>query len=348
MMLKKIIVPFTLIGITAIYLCCGKANTTATPPPPVTPPDTGFAKGADIGWLSEMEAAGKKFYDNSGAQKDCIDLLKSKSINAIRLRVWVNPTDGWCNAADVVKQATRAHKKGMRIMIDFHYSDWWADPGKQNKPAAWKTLSFTELKAALAAHTRDVLQQLYNAGITPEWVQVGNENDDGMLWEDGRASTNMAQFAALIQSGYDAVKAVNSNIKVIVHISNGWNNSLFRWIFDGLKSNATQYDIIAMSLYPTVANWRQLNQQCLDNMKDMISRYGKPVLISEVGMPWDAADSCKLFLQDIITKNKSLPNSNGLGVFYWEPQSYGNWKGYTLGAFDNSGKPTAAMDAFKD
>ncbi|HMO60946.1 MAG TPA: glycosyl hydrolase 53 family protein [Ferruginibacter sp.] len=356
--MKTLLLRFAIAGITLFFICCSKtpAVSTVPPPPPVVPPpppapDTStvvFAKGADIGWLSEMEAAGKKFYNNSGTEQDCIELLKSKGINAIRLRVWVNPADGWCNAADVVKQAVRAKNAGMRIMIDFHYSDWWADPGKQNKPAAWKTLSFTELKAALAAHTTDVLLQLKTAGVTPEWVQVGNENDDGMLWEDGRASTNMNQFAALIQAGYDAVKAVSSNIKVIVHISNGWNNDLFRWIFDGLQANSTRYDIIAMSLYPTVNNWRQLNQQCLLNMNNMTVRYNKPVMISEVGMPWDAADTCQLFLKDIIAKNKLLPGNKGLGVFYWEPQCHNNWKGYTLGAFDNSGRPTVAMDAFKD
>ncbi|MFT3681436.1 MAG: glycosyl hydrolase 53 family protein [Ferruginibacter sp.] len=337
-------------GLLSFFVCCGKTsgNNGGTPPP--TPPkDTiAFAKGADIGWLSQMEAEGKKFYDNNGNEKDCIELLKSKGINSIRLRVWVNPTNGWCGAEDVVKQAVRAKNKGMRIMIDFHYSDWWADPGKQNKPAAWTDLSFTNLTIVLAAHTKEVLQQLATAGVTPEWVQVGNETNDGMLWEDGRASKHMDQFAALVKAGYNAVKEVNSKIKVLVHISNGWDNNLFRWIFDGLKTNGASCDVIAMSLYPSTSDWQQKNNQCLANMNDMIARYGKEVMISEVGMPWDSPDISKQFLQDIINKTRSIPGNKGLGVFYWEPESYGNWQGYTLGAFDNSGKPTTAMDAFSN
>jgi arabinogalactan endo-1,4-beta-galactosidase len=155
-----------------------------------------FAKGADIGWLSQMESSGIKFYDHTGIEQDCIELLKTKGINSIRLRVWVNPANGWCNADDVMKQAIRAKKMGMRIMIDFHYSDYWADPGKQNKPAAWKDLSFDKLVMALSLHTTSVMNKLVSNGVIPEWVQVGNETNDGMLWEDGKASLHMDHFAA--------------------------------------------------------------------------------------------------------------------------------------------------------
>jgi arabinogalactan endo-1,4-beta-galactosidase len=235
----------------------------------------------------------------------------------------------------------------MKVMIDFHYSDSWADPGKQTKPAAWASQDFATLKQSLSTHTTSVVNALKSAGITPTWVQVGNETNDGMLWPDGKASTNMNNFAQLINAGYNAVKAVDPSIKVIVHISNGWDNNLFRWIFDGLKNNGAQWDIIGMSLYPSTSNWQTLNEQCLANMNDMVSRYNKDVMVVEVGMSWDQADACKSFLTDLITKVKSVPNNRGLGVLYWEPESYGTWQGYTLGAFDNSGKPTSALDAFK-
>ena len=306
-----------------------------------------FAKGADIGWLTEMEAAGKKFYDNTGTQKDCITLLKSLGINTIRLRVWVNPANGWNNAADVVAKAIRAKNAGMRIMIDFHYSDTWADPGNQTKPSAWATQGIDSLKTSLAAHTISVLTALKTAGVTPEWVQVGNETNDGMLWPEGKASMNMANFAKLVNAGYDAVKSIFPNAIVIVHVSNGWDNGLFRWMFDGLKNNGAKWDVIGMSLYPSTTDWAAKNSQCLSNMNDMVSRYNKPVMIVEVGMSWDQAATCKSFLTDIITKTKSVAGSKGLGVLYWEPEAYNNWQGYTLGAFDNSGKPTLALDAFK-
>ena len=309
--------------------------------------DTTFCKGADVSWVTQMESSGKKFYNSAGTETECMTLLKSLGMNSIRLRVWVNPTDGWCNTADLLVKALRAKNLGMRIMIDFHYSDIWADPSKQTKPAAWTSLSFTDLKTAVSTHTTDVLTTLKNNGITPQWVQVGNETGNGMLWEDGKASTNMANYAALNNAGYDAVKAVFPTAKVIVHIQNGNDNSLFRWIFDGLKNNGGKWDVIGMSLYPSTSDWSTYNTQCLANMNDMVSRYSKEVMIVECGMSWDSPTVCKSFLTDLIAKTKTVTNGKGLGVFYWEPESYGNWNNYTLGAFDNTGKPTAAMDAFK-
>ncbi len=324
-------------------IACNKSSSNnngggGTPVPPV---NTQFAKGADISWLTQMEGAGKLFYNSAGAAQDCFQILKNLGMNSIRLRVWVDPAGGWNNTADVLAKAL-----GMRIMIDFHYSDSWADPGQQNKPATWATQDFATLQTSVYNHTFNVLSTLKTNGITPEWVQVGNETNDGMLWPTGKASTNMANFTALVNKGYDAVKAVDASIKVIVQISNGYDNSLFRWIFDGLKNNGGKWDIIGMSLYPTPTNWSTLNTQCLTNMNDMVAQYDKPVMICEVGMSWDQAAACNSFLTDLITKVKSVSGGKGLGVFYWEPQAYNNWQGYTLGAFDNSGKPTAAMNAF--
>jgi arabinogalactan endo-1,4-beta-galactosidase len=329
---------------------CKKSGGSGSSP---TQPDTtvtissGFVKGADISWLTQMEASGYKFYNSAGTAMDCIQLMQSLGINSIRLRVWVNPAGGWNNNADVVAKAIRAKKLGMRILIDFHYSDTWADPGHQTKPAAWTGYDFTTLTSTVYNYTVSVLDTLKANGIAPTWVQVGNETSDGMLWEDGRASTNMANFAALVNAGYRAVKSVNDSIKVIVHLNNGYDNSLYRWMFDGLKSNGANWDIIGMSLYPTAANWQSYNTQCLANMNDMITRYNKQVMICEVGMPADDPATCLSFLTDIISKTKSVANSNALGVFYWEPESY-NWQGYGLGAFDNTGKPTIAMNAFKN
>lgn len=306
-----------------------------------------FAKGADVGWLSEMEAEGIKFFNADGTRQDCLRVLQGCGMNSIRLRVWVNPAGGWCGQADMVRMAVRAKNLGYRIMIDFHYSDWWADPGKQNKPAAWSAHRIGQLVTDVTDHTTSVLTALKAAGVTPEWVQVGNETNDGMLWPDGRASTNMADFARLITSGYKSVKAVFPDAKVIVHVSNGYDSGLFRWMFDGLKANGAQYDVIAMSLYPTAENWATLNNQCLVNMNDMVARYGKEVMISEVGMDVRAEAAAKSFLADIIAKTKSLPEGKGLGVFYWEPECHDNWVGYDKGAFRSNGRPTIALDAFK-
>lgn len=334
-----------------MFLSCKKSSGSAAEPEPepevpVIPPPGAFAKGADVSWLTEMEANNVKFYNNAGVAQDLFQILKEKGMNSIRLRVWVKPTDGWCNKEDVLAKAKRAKAAGMRIMIDFHYSDSWADPGKQPKPADWAGQNIAALKASVSTHTTDVLTELKNNSIIPEWVQIGNETNNGMLWEEGKASVNMKNFAELVLSGYNAVKDVSPTSRVIVHISNGYDNALFRWMFDGLKNNGAKWDVIGMSLYPSAADWQTKNNQCLANMNDMITRYGSEVMICEVGMPMSEANAAKAFLADLITKNKSLAQNKGLGVFYWEPQAYNGWKGYRLGAFDDSGKPTIALDAF--
>jgi arabinogalactan endo-1,4-beta-galactosidase len=353
-MKKKLLKSLLTLSLPLIFLMsCKKATPTpgnntggVDPIPPVT---TGFAKGADVSWLSEMESSGKKFYNGINVEQDCMGILKAVGMNTIRLRVWVNPTGNWNNYTDVIAKAVRAKNLGLRVLIDFHYSDTWADPANQTKPAAWASQNIAALQTSVYDHTFNVLTALKNAGVTPEWVQVGNETNNGMLWPEGKASTNMttmANFAALITSGYNAVKAVSSTTKVIVHISNGNDNTLFRWIFDGLKNNGAKWDVIGMSLYPDVATWSTLNTQCLSNMNDMVTRYGKEVMIVEVGMSWDQPAACLSFLIDIIAKTKSIAGDKGLGVLYWEPQAYGSWQGYTKGAFDNSGKPTTALNAF--
>jgi arabinogalactan endo-1,4-beta-galactosidase len=345
--MKKVIPVYCLVLLLSVLSCSNKSGTpTPTTTPPYTPPvvSASFAKGADISWVTQFESTGVTFYDKNGNQKELFALMKSLGFNSIRLRAWVNPSDGWCNTADVVAKAIRAKNAGMKIMIDFHYSDVWADPGHQAKPAAWASLDFPTLLTTLSAYTTGVMNTLKNNGITPDWVQIGNETNDGMLWEDGRASAHMANFAALVKSGYQAVKSVSTTTKVIVHISNGYDNTLFRWMFDGLKANGATWDIIGMSLYPSTTNYTTLDAQCLANINDMVSRYSTPCMVVEVGMQASDPSDGRAFLTDIITKVNSVSGGNGLGVFYWEPEAYNN--GYGLGAFDNTGKPTAALDAF--
>lgn len=301
-----------------------------------------FAKGADVSWITQMEASGYRWYNDNGTQQDVLQILRDHGMNSIRLRVWVNPSGGWNGVNDVVAKAIRARNAGFRIMIDFHYSDSWADPGKQTKPAAWASHNFTQLMNDVYQHTFNTMNTLASNGIFPEWVQVGNETNNGMLWEDGRASANMRNYAWLVNSGHDAVKAVSPNSKVIVHLSNGYDNALFRWNFDGLRSNGARWDIIGMSLYPEPGNWQTLVGQTITNVNDMRSRYGKGVMIVEVGMSWDQATASKAFLGDLITRSR---NAGALGVLYWEPQAY-NWQGYTKGAWNTNGRPTIALDAF--
>ena len=310
-----------------------------------------FARGADIGWLSEMEQSGRVFRDSLGVQRNLLDILDDYCINSIRLRVWVNPAGGWSGKQDVINVAKRAVAKGYRLMIDFHYSDSWADPGQQTKPATWASFNITQLRQAVYDHTFDVLNGLKTAGVTPEWVQVGNETNDGMLWPDGKASvsaTNMANYAAFVNRGYDAVKAVFPNTKVVVHVANGFDNVLFRWNIGGLVSNGAKFDVIGMSFYPTTAaEWQTYSQQALTNMQDMVSRYSKDVMVSEIGVSVSAPQEAKQFVERTIQNLQSLPNNRGLGVFWWEPQAY-DWRGYDKVAWNYSTqRPTDAMKGFK-
>jgi arabinogalactan endo-1,4-beta-galactosidase len=323
-----------------ILSSCGQKN---TPAPPLQP----LIKGADISWITEMEAAGKKFYTTNGVERDPVLLMKDLGMNAIRLRVWVNPTNGWNGLQDVIQKAMRVKQAGMKLLIDFHYSDSWADPGKQNPPAAWAGLGVGALCDSVRAHTTRVLSALLVRGVTPEWIQIGNETNDGMLWPLGKASQQMANYANFFKAGYEAVKQIDPAIKVMVHLSNGYDAGLYRWNLDGLKNNGAVWDLIGLSLYPTQSNWPELVTQCKNNMVELVNRYSTPVMVCEVGMPWDQADACYLFLSQLQTQLRTIPDQKGLGIFYWEPQCYGNWKGYTLGAFDNAGSPTRAMAAFQ-
>lgn len=323
---------------------------------------TGFAKGADVSWLTEMEKAGDKFYNSAGRETECITLLRDLGLNSIRLRVWVNPVDGWNNKSDVLVKAWRAKSLGMRIMIDFHYSDTWADPGKQYVPAAWEGFSLDEMKEAVANHTKDVLNALKEKDITPEWVQVGNETSNGFLWEMGQADKNPEQYAALFTAGYDAAKSVFPETIVIVHLDNGFDNDFYNWNLDILKNNGAKWDMIGMSLYPYWAmqsgketSPEKVITDCIDNIKKVSAKYDCDVMIVETGMECadddgklaSAAvlDEGKVLLSRIIKESLENTNDRCKGVFYWEPECKPSK--YRLGAFTEDGYPTVIMDAFK-
>ncbi|QKG55628.1 glycosyl hydrolase 53 family protein [Hymenobacter sp. BRD128] len=307
-----------------------------------------FAKGADISWVTEMEAANYKFYNKAGNQQDLFQLLQQDyALNTIRLRVWVNPAGGYCGPADVLAKAKRAQALGQRLLIDFHYSDDFADPGKQTKPAAWQSYTVAQLKQAVYDHTSSVLTLLKTNGITPEWVQVGNETNDGMLWPEGRIMVNgFANFAAFVDQGYAAVKAVSPTTKVIAHFANGQNNGAFRYYFDGLQANGARWDVMGLSLYPNADTWPTFTAQAQANMNDLVARYpGKEVMVVETGLANYVPIATRQMLLDLIAKTQAVPGNKGLGVLYWEPEAY-NWKGYTLGAWGTDGRATVAMDGF--
>jgi len=315
--------------------------------------ETPFAKGADVSWLPQMEATGYKFYDKNGNEKDCLQLLKDKGMDAIRLRVFVNPNDdkasGHCSKEETVAMALRAQKLGMRVMIDFHYSDSWADPAKQFKPKAWENHSFPELLNDVYNHTFEVISALKKAGITPEWVQVGNEIPGGMLWPEG-STKNWKQLGQLLNKGYDGVKAVDKNIKVIVHVDEGNNKEKFNDFFDNATQQKVRYDVIGLSFYPywIKKDYTEVIKDLEENLTELSKKYNKEVMVVEVGGEDYKIENTKELLSATIKAVKSVPDNKGLGVFYWEPQGAKSWSGYGLSAWQENGQPSPALDAFKE
>lgn len=315
--------------------------------------DTSFVRGADISWLPQMEASGYIFRNDNGEAEDCFKILKDHGINAIRLRTWVNPSDdsfsGHCSTGETVAMAKRAKEWGMRVMINFHYSDSWADPGKQHKPKEWEGLSFEQLKEALYDYTKSVMTALKEAGVTPEWVQVGNEIPSGMIHPEGHTD-NWPQLVQLINRGYDAIKEVCPGSKVILHVDQGNNNERFRWWFDNAEKQGAKYDIIGMSFYPYWLEDKPDYSEIIDdlgfNLNDMARRYNKEVMVVEVGGEDSKPQNTYEMLCAVIRKVKEVPDGKGLGVFYWEPQGARSWSHYALSAWGDDGRPTKALDAF--
>ena len=308
-----------------------------------SPATSDFANGADISWVSEMEAMGSKFYDSHHVQTDPYILLKQRGINAIRLRVWVNPAYGLNGVNDVVNKALRAKAQGQKILIDFHYSDSWADPGKQVKPKAWQKHDLEQLQKDVYDHTAYVLNTLKNKGIDVAWVQVGNEINSGLLWPEGETK-HFDALTRLTNQGYEATKAVYPQAQVIIHLANGYKDDNFRWFFDNFIASGGKVDIIGLSHYPTFSEWKTQNKKIGETMADMVARYNKPVMIVETGFGWDSPDSAKDMIDDVVARTKAL-NDKGLGVFYWEPEASPGWQGYNLGALNRDNQFTKAISA---
>ncbi len=311
-----------------------------------------FAKGADIGWYTEMEKKGYKFYTASGTEMDCPALMKSLGFNSLRFRVWVNPEDVWNGKEDVLKKCLRAKELGMKIMIDFHYSDTWADPGKQYVPKAWESYDLDAMARAVAEHTSDVLNTLKDNGVDVTWVQVGNEVTNGMLWEKGRVKGDSASgFAKLFKAGADKVRSIYPKASVILHIDNAWDMDTLKWFYSLMANTGVKYDMIGLSLYPSYWNdetnafepWEGKVNQAIANIPQLIKTYNRDVMLVEFGMPAAEPQKGKEALETLWNGLKDVKRFKG--IFYWEPESEPARNGYALGAF-NDGKPTIALSPF--
>ena len=316
-----------------------------------------FVKGADVGFLPGQERRGQQFYDVEGNERDCLELLKNDyQRSAIRMRVWVNPRWGMNDKNELLAMAKRVKTLGMDLMVDFHYSDSWADPGKQPIPKAWQDHSYEEMKEDVRAHTIDVLSLLKENDISPRWVQVGNETTNGMLWPMGKLKEEPEHYAGFIRAGYDAVKEVFPESVVIVHLDRGHRQDIYDYNLDTILKYGGKFDMIGMSLYPYWAmeghpelNADDIISDCIKNIRYVSEKYGCDVMIVETGFEVneehpEIMEEGRRQLTRVVHESRTETDGHCRGVFYWEPQCRPG--GYKLGAFDSNGKPTVIMDGF--
>ncbi|HVS94581.1 MAG TPA: glycosyl hydrolase 53 family protein [Mucilaginibacter sp.] len=281
--------------------------------------------GADISFLPELESRGMKFSDN-GTPGDAIQLMKAHGFNYIRLRIFVDPSQpkgyspgkGFCDLAHTEAMAKRIKAVGMKFLLDFHYSDYWADPQQQNKPSAWVGQDFPTLKKSLYDYTVSVMKALKDQGTVPDMVQVGNEINHGMVWPEG-AINNLDSLAQLIYAGVTAVKQVNPATTVMLHIALGGQNAEARFFLDNMKARNVPFDVIGLSYYP---RWHGTLEDLKNNMADLAKRYPQQVMVAEYSQ-------LKREVNDIAF---NVPDGKAVGSFIWEPLS--SWEGI----FDRSGK----------
>jgi arabinogalactan endo-1,4-beta-galactosidase len=280
---------------------------------PTNPPggDSDFMIGADISWVQENEDNGQRYYDN-GVQKDILEILKDHKFNCIRLRLFHNPSApggyssrGYCGLDKTIQYAKRIKAAGMKFLLDFHYSDTWADPGKQYKPSAWEGLSFDQLENAVYEYTRDVINQCRNQGVLPEIVQIGNEIQNGIIHPDGK-SNNWNNFGRLLKAGVRGVQDVDRNILIMLHIATGGDNSASRLFIDNAITQGVYFDVMGFSCYP---EWHGQPSAWQSNLTDIAQRYEKRIVIAEYSE----------YKQEANRIVYNLPNRRGLGTFIWEP-----------------------------
>ena len=282
-----------------------------------------FIKGMDISTLLEKETCGARYYDN-GVEQDLFAILKAYGTNSVRLRLWTDPyaPDGTPYGAGtndlnkVIVLAGRAKKYQIGYLLDLHYSDFWADPGKQTTPKAWQGMNEDELEAAVYRYTKEVMQTLKDKDLLPEMVQVGNELTNGLLWPSGR-KPEFDRIAKYLNAGIRAVREIQADIPIMIHLDNGGFNEMYVEWFDEFTKRAEPFDIIGLSYYPfwhgTMEDYRDREGKPLDQLKEMAT---KPELVEKLDYPMTKEGQTS-FMKDLMELIADIPG--GEGFYYWEP-----------------------------
>ena len=313
-----------------------------------------FVKGMDLSTLLELERCGAKYYDN-GEERDLLAIMKSYDVDTIRIRLWNDPWSetgesygaGENDLKTSLEIAKRVTAAGFGVLLNFHYSDFWADPGKQIKPKAWADYGVKELEQAVYDYTLESMQTFLDAGVNITMVQVGNELSNGLLWPEGKVP-NYDNIATFVNAGIRAVRKADAAIPVMIHLDNGGNNALYREWFDNFTKRGEDFEIIGLSYYPF---WHGSLQMFNDNMNDIAERYGKDLVIAEVSMGYTMEDYKNYeklsdeerkgyatrpalvekieypmtkqgqydFMEDFLNRISHIKGGKGKGFFYWEP-----------------------------
>ena len=313
-----------------------------------------FVKGMDLSTLLELERCGAKYYDN-GEERDLLAIMKSYDVDTIRIRLWNDPWSetgesygaGENDLKTSLEIAKRVTAAGFGVLLNFHYSDFWADPGNQIKPKAWADYGVKELEQAVYDYTLESMQTFLDAGVNITMVQVGNELSNGLLWPEGKVP-NYDNIATFVNAGIRAVRKADATIPVMIHLDNGGNNALYREWFDNFTKRGEDFEIIGLSYYPF---WHGSLQMLNDNMNDIAERYGKDLVIAEVSMGYTMEDYKNYeklsdeerkgyatrpalvekieypmtkqgqydFMEDFLNRISHIKGGKGKGFFYWEP-----------------------------
>ena len=323
-----------------------------------------FIRGADLSFLPEMEEENAIFYDSSGQSKPALQIFKENGCNTVRIRLWHTPKDVHSSLREVRAFAQQVRDAGMKVWLDLHYSDTWADPGKQTKPAAWQNLSLSKLKDSVFTYTHKVVSDIH-----PDYVQIGNEINHGFLWETGRIS-HETQFTDLLKQGIKATREVDTTIRILIHYA-GYKGAF--QFFNQLKKHDVDFDLMGISYYPW---WHGNNMTALkDSLSLLTTTFQKGLVIAETAYPFtlkwnDQTNNIVGNSNQILSQFPASPEGQkdflfhlralvetiplGKGFCYWAPDwvsvkrsvstSGSPWENLTL--FDFQHKVLPAMQIF--
>ena len=315
-----------------------------------------FAIGADLSFLKQAEARGAVFKD-SGATKPGLQIFRDHGYNWIRLRLFHSPTNLPNNLDYTLALAQQARELKFKFLLNFHYSDTWADPAKQFIPAAWAGQSHPELVQAVFDYSRDTIVAFREAGVLPDMVQIGNEITPGMLWPDGKLPENWDNFAELVKAGIrgvDAGRGTNARPRIMIHIDRGGDKARTKWFFDKLNSYGVDYDVIGQSYYPW---WHGSLLDLRENLHFMARTYQKEIMLVEGAYCWRPTEyrnkpapfpetpaGQRQFLEEVNRLVLNTPGNRGVGIFWWEPAVAGRLR--SRGFFDDDGNALPVINVF--